>query len=352
MQQPGLFGIKYSNRDFTVESGWSKNNFNSAFPASLACYMHSANISPVYMKIDVKGALIHSQISVLELFGINPLSDDLFFSFESDFIPYQQFVVGNVPRIDLVTLQRSSSLSLRGLEIKLTALPDNSTHHLTEEQYGCEIVVRPDTIVYLALSIALAFKDKLDELKALLQANPLNIINWSDGEEILPFIPNMAAALNHIMNNNAHLQQPLIMQPIWKTDGKKPILYQNAFDIFVWSNFAFTKLFFYVAEERLSRISRQARSIIWLMKMLLDYAQDGKINHTQIIDELSHATRNDKAFSVPGRITHRFMTSEELTCPRIKKEELKNIVLGGGQNLLSPERRLDAVILRTPGIFD
>jgi hypothetical protein len=45
------------------------------------------------------------------------------------------------------------------------------------------------------------------------------------------------------------------------------------------------------------------------------------------------------------------MQSSELTKPRIKNNEIKNIILGGGQNLLSPERRFDAIIFNTPELF-
>jgi hypothetical protein len=38
--------------------------------------------------------------------------------------------------------------------------------------------------------------------------------------------------------------------------------------------------------------------------------------------------------------------------PRITKEEIKNIILGGGQNLLSPERRFDAIIYNSPELFE
>ena len=46
------------------------------------------------------------------------------------------------------------------------------------------------------------------------------------------------------------------------------------------------------------------------------------------------------------------MTCDELTHPRINKNEIKNIILGGGQNLLSPERRFDAVIVNSPDLFE
>lgn len=47
-----------------------------------------------------------------------------------------------------------------------------------------------------------------------------------------------------------------------------------------------------------------------------------------------------------------FLKSDELLHPRIRKNEIKNIILGGGQNLLSPERRFDAVIVNSTDLFD
>ena len=56
-------------------------------------------------------------------------------------------------------------------------------------------------------------------------------------------------------------------------------------------------------------------------------------------------TRNDKAFASVGNVTNPYMSCDRLTLPRIRKDEIKNIILGGGQNLLSPERRFDVIIL-------
>ena len=33
--KPSLFGIKYSNRDFSQKETWGKNCFNSSFPIQL-----------------------------------------------------------------------------------------------------------------------------------------------------------------------------------------------------------------------------------------------------------------------------------------------------------------------------
>lgn len=85
--------------------------------------------------------------------------------------------------------------------------------------------------------------------------------------------------------------------------------------------------------------------------MLYDFSQDGQVNHARIIDTLSYNTKNDKAFALGGRVTNQFMKGEILSNPRITKDEIKHIILDGGQNLLSPERRFDAIIFNSPDLF-
>lgn len=353
MQKSSLFGLDNSNRDFTQKDSWGKKQFNSSFPASLACYMHSQKIKPVYLQLDKKLRVAHSTISIAQLFGIEPTNRDLFFAFESDYVPYQQLVVGNIPRIDLVT--QSNGTCLRGLEIKLTALPDNSTCDLTDDKFGSEIVIRPDSIVYLALSIATNYKQNTIELKNLIGNDFDEIKDWTEGIAVMPFIPKMVEVLNTILLQSLDKQEPLIVQPIWKTIGKLSQLADSCLDIFVWSNYAFTRLFLNVAADELTtenKITRQLRSVVWLLKMLLDFCENGKINHTKIIDELSFNTKNDKAFAVSGKVSQPFMACPELTKPRITKDEIKNIILGDGHLLLSPERRFDAIIYNSPYLFN
>jgi len=354
IQTPGLFGVTHSNRDFTQADTWGKNQFNSSFPAGLTNFLASKNLDNVYICLDKDLKVSHQKISAEELYGIDPNSDDLFFSFESPFTPYQQLVIGSLPRVDLVTQLRSNGQCLKPIEVKLTALPDNSTCHLSEEYYGCEIVIRPDTIVYLACSIAVNFKDKQKELSQLIGSKFDSITDWTDGSSVWTHITEMISTIDKIILSVLDKQYPILLQPIWKTNGKSPKLTDNCLDVFVWSNFAFTQLFLDVARGELSannRITRQIRTIIWLFKMLYDFSKQGQIKHHKVIDELSYNTKNDKAFAVSGRITHRYMASEELTKPRIEKKDIRKIILGGGQNLLSPERRFDAIIFNSPELF-
>lgn len=354
--QPGLFGLAKSNRDFSQANSWGKNQFNNSFPASLACYMHSQGLQLVYLTLDKNLKIKHRKIDVTDIFGITPLSPNLFFAFESDYLPYRKLVIGRLPRVDLVILNTfNGDACLRGIEIKLTALPDNTTCRLPDHKYGCEIVTRPDTIVYLTLSIANKFQDSREEILKYLDPVCSEITDWISISNMLPYISRLTESLDNFLYDHIEMQSPLVMQPVWKTVGKTSKLYQNCLDIFIWSDFGFTRLFFDVTKKLPSgteSIQRHTRTLIWLAKMLYEFATNGKIPYASIIDILTYHTKNDKAFASSGLNTHPYMICDELIKPRITKEEIGNIILGGGQNYLSPERRFDGIILSNPEIFD
>jgi HindVP restriction endonuclease len=72
------------------------------------------------------------------------------------------------------------------------------------------------------------------------------------------------------------------MQLVWKTVGKTSKLFTNCLDMFAWSDFTFTRLFFDLAKRAIRNaevITRFTRSVVWLAKMLYDFANHGKINH-------------------------------------------------------------------------
>jgi hypothetical protein len=355
--KPSLFGIQYSNRDFTQKEAWGKNCFNSSFPASLCAYLHSRNLDNIYLKLNSNLAVDHSTINTAQVYTLAPLSTNLFYAFEAQFTPYQQYVVGTLPGVDLVTQARNTGNCLQALEIKLTALPDNSTCDLNEDEYGCELVIRPDTIVYLACSFAQIFKNKPGLPSELVKDQFSCISDWTEPERVIPYLPDIIDSIDQIVSLMVDNQTPFLMQPIWKTQGKSPQLSENCMDVFIWSNLAFSRLFIDAVKtelknfDRVRSITRQARTAIWLFKMLYEFTENGIFDYRKIIDSLSYNTKNDKAFAVSGRFTNIYMKSEALKKPRIQKHEISNIILGGGQNLLSPERRLDAIIYNSPDLF-
>lgn len=351
VDNPRLFGIIHSNRDFSKKETWGKNQFNSSFPASLTCYLYKMGLNAKYLKINSRFEIDNSEISIDHLFNIDPLGNGTYYQFETQYTPFQKYIIGSIPRNDLV-IQDEKGNCCSSLEVKLTTLPDNATCDCSDSNYGSEIVVRPDTIVYLACSIADIYDKRKEELKNELGDWHTNITDWTCAENIIPYLNKMKKSIVNIASKNIDCQTPLILQPIWKTDGKSPRLSINCFDVFVWSNLGMLKLFMYEDFENTSKITRHTRTMVWLYKMLLDYSIRGQFDGNTIIDELSFNTKNDKAFSTNGAITQPLMKCEELIKPRILRSHLKHIILGGGQLLLSPERRLDAIIYNSPDLFE
>ena len=351
--RPGLFGLANSNKDFTDEHSWGKNQFNNTFPAALANYMASRNISPVYIRLNRELATYHETISVEELYGISPSSADVYFAFEAEFEPYRNLAEGWLPRVDLVIQRRTGDTFefLKPIEIKLTALPDDQTSDCQENDFGSEIVVRPDTIVYLALGLAHSMQNQREQLREILAPVCGRRIDWTDASRVERLLPRLVEALNSIILQNLDKEVPILMQPVWKTKGKSTVLADNCLDIFVWSNFALTRLFVNQVSDN-GTITRSERSIIWLAKMLYQFAVDGRINHQHITDTYTYATRNDKAFAIGGMKTREYMRSPELLSPRITRPEIKSIILGGGEKLLSPERRFDGIVQSTIDLFE
>lgn len=345
---PQLFGLRKTNRDFTQKEAWGKNQFNSSFPAALCCYLASKNLSANYLGVS-DGQFKPTLIAINDVFGISADDPDVFFAFEAQHSPHQKYVLGTLPRTDVVIQRESTGECLAGLEVKLTALPDNTTCDLDDELYGSEIVVRPDTIVYLACSIAAGLsRDALEEL-----IPDIDIADWSSPALVLEEIQPIVVAIEHLAVTLESQQKAFLLQPIWKTLGKSPELASHCLDVFVWSDAGFSYFIAAIANRNkyATSITRQTRTVIWLYKMLSDIKHFGKFDHKKIIDTLSYNTKNDKAFASAGNITNKYMVCPRLIQPAITKQEIKQIILGDGQHLLSPERRFDAILFNSPELF-
>lgn len=350
--KPGLFGQDHNNssRDYTKAKYWGKNQFNSSFPASLVAYMSSKGIDPVYISVDQNNEIKHGYISGSELFRIDPLAQNAYYDFEAGYPAFEKYYTGDREKIDLVMVDSDTDQSLIGLEVKLTALPDQTTKNKPEDQYSCEIVVRPPTICFLACTICKNYDGPEGKirLKSLIDKVP-KIDHWEDPESVLPHYNEILDAVLAVSSDLKDKQTPLIIQPVWKTVGGRGILADDCLDVFVWSNLATIQMF--RKQESTTEITRFMRSVIWLYLILFEYVTYGQFDYVKIIKDHSYGNANDKAFSLPGNASYPLLTCKELTHPRINKTEIKNIILGGGQNFLSPERRFDAVLVNSPELF-
>ena len=355
MTTPSLFGITLSNRNFSDPYYWGKNQFNSAFPVALACYMRSKDKPLVYVKYRDETTTSVGEIEIANVFGSKLADDALYFSFESRFDSFKNFVHDDLPAIDLVVCAGNRDNQIKPLEIKLTTLPDNTTEGLDESLYGTELVIRSATTRYMALSMAqsVSNKNKKVRVKEIFEPAFAKVRNWDSKAEMLQIAPQAIRALETFLNEFKDLQTPILVQPIWKTIGKSPILANNCLDIFVWSDFALTHLFLDSARYSLGTqsISRQLRAALRLSRFVYESAKSDKVYQAPIYDGMTYENQNDKEFAISGTKSRSLMACERLTKPAIAKEEIKNIILGGGQKFLSPERRFDAILYFSTDLF-
>lgn len=344
----GLFGIEHSNRK--PDDHWGKNCFNSSFPASMACYMMANNIPAVYNKLieqDGELVVVSSEISIQEAFncvGMSP--SDLDFHFESVFEHYQDFSFDAVDGIDLV-VKSVDGRFLTPLEVKLTVLPTDSTSRQPEEKWGCELVIRSATTSYCALGMYDAVKDDAREVREIFESACSSIQTWDNDFEMTHKTPQLCAAVDRFQHRYYTRQKPLLMQAIWKTQGKSPLLADQAFDIVIWSDYAFSRLFVDSSYDVESTMSRPMRATARLARCLWELSKSGKIRLVDIYRQMAFGNQTDKEFAINGSKWRRYVTSNRVLRPALSKEVINEIIEPGYIEKLSPERRFDQTLYFT-----
>jgi len=347
---PALYGLDCTNR--TGDELWGKNQFNSTFPGALLCYMRDKGIPTLYLKANDEDGTEIVELPVHGLFGTSP-GDRPYFSFESAFEPFNRFLFDqSVERADLVVGKANDQGGLdrmvRPLEIKLTVLPDSTTASRPEIKWGSEIVIRPSTTMYCALTLFAALEQRSDELRRIVEPACYNVERWDSEAAVLQALPAVIECLERIQATFGDAQEPLIVQPIWCTEGVKPNLRDFAFDVFVWSNLAFIRL----VVDRLGnaggmrRVSRPARAALRIARLLHELCR-GRISIARLLAQMTYGYQSDKECALNGSITSQYLRKPPFTGARIRKEAVTEIILHGGENQLSPERRFDATIFFT-----
>lgn len=344
----GLFGIEHSNR--TVDDHWGKNCFNSSYPTATACYMLEHDIPAIYVKLDnVDGDLrvVADEIPISRVFNSgNKMPSDLFFSFESIFEPYQQYSFDTIDGIDLVVKDLDGNF-LSPIEVKLTVLPDNSTCEKSERQWGSEIVIRSATTSYCALGMFDTIKEHSRHIREIFEGACSSIQMWDNDFEVTHKMPLLCSSINAFQKEYYQHQKPLLMQTIWKTRGKSPLLADNAFDIVVWSDYAFSRLFIDTSSGDANSMSRPMRATARLARCLWELSRSGIIRVNDIYRQMAFGNQTDKEFSVNGLKWKRYVSSDRTVHPILPSSIVNEIIEDGYIQRLSPERRFDQTLYFT-----
>lgn len=84
-----------------------------------------------------------------------------------------------------------------------------------------------------------------------------------------------------------------------------------------------------------------------LARCLFELSRVGKVSLRDIYKQMTFDLQTDKEFAANGSITNKYMANPRLTKPLITRDELYNIILNNGEDLLQPERRFDQSIYFT-----
>ena len=344
----GLYGIYHSNR--TVDAHWGKNCFNSSFPAAMASYMLDRDISAIYIKVDVVDGelkVVPTEIPIREVFNAGTRSlEDLYFSFESVYQPYQQYSFDAIDGIDLVIKDISGDF-LAPLEVKLTVLPTSQTSNQAEDKWGSEIVVRSATTSYCALGMFDAVKHDDRAIREIFEEACASIQMWDNNYEMTHKLPQLIDAINAFEKRYYTYQKPLLMQTLWKTQGQSPILADQAFDIVVWSDYAFSRLFIDGSEQPSATMKRGMRATARLARCLWELSKSGKIRVTDIYNQMAFENQTDKEFAIGGSAWRKYVTADRIKNLALDKNVIDEIIEPGYIERLRPERRFDQTLYFT-----
>lgn len=344
----GLFGIEHSNR--TVDRHWGKNCFNSSFPTSMASYMLAKDIPAVYIHLDCidgKLCVVADKIPISQVFNCGEKkANDLYFSFESVYEPYQQYSFDAIDGIDLVVKDTEGNF-LAPLEVKLTVLPTDQTSKQPEDKWGCELVIRSATTSYCALGMFDSVQNDARHIREIFEDACSSIQMWDNDFEMTHKMPTLCQSIDAFQKEYYQHQKPLLMQTIWKTQGKSPILADQAFDIIVWSDYAFSQLFIDGASEPATTMSRPMRATARLARCIWELSKSGKIRIVDIYRQMAFGNQTDKEFAIGGSKWRQYVTTDRVVRPILSKDVVDEIIEDGYIERLSPERRFDQTLYFT-----
>ena len=355
---PALYGIENSNR--SSENLWGKNQFNSTFPISLCCYMRDQNVPPVYVSVTAQHDISASDqsIRVEDIFGTPDTGGNVRFEFETLYKPYQDFSSSPIRLIDVVIKDRNGNYC-RPIEVKLTVIPDSTTINADERLWSTEIVIRPVSSAYAVMSLWESIRGNVparEQIKAALDSVCQNMQSWDHKQEIISKRQQITSALKQALQLLQPHQRPYLIQPIWKTKGKKAELANQCLDVFCWSDLAVVKLPLMSLsknetssdiERQPKNVSRALREVARHVRCLYMLCTADRFNYNQIYAGMSLGSQTDKAFSISGSKSILYLLHRRLERPQFPPVVLSKLILNGGEGKLSPERRFDAIIFYT-----
>lgn len=365
ISRASLFGLNDNNSSRKGAHLWGKNQFNSTFPAALCLKMLDDGVKPVYVTVKKgkEGIKFFAEDTRLTMSDVIDDPFAAYYEFEAPFSPYNDYIreKGSLEKTDLVVHRQDKDgkkLPIRALEVKLTVVPDSSTVKRSESDWAPEMVVRPVSSAYAVLSVyARLLKQRKPELKEEVKKalaigyQRIDGNNWESIAEISKEAGYLVKALRKAVMLTSKIQSPFMVHPIWKTKGASYNLAKNCFDVFVWSDVAvmalpLTKLEGNIKKSNAKKeVSRSMRDVARNVRALYELCTMGNMSYDSIYRGMGLGNQSDKSFALSGQNTKDLMQHPRLEKPHYTRSVINEIILGGGEEHLRPERRFDAALV-------
>ena len=335
---PLFFGIRDSN--IPPYAMWDRETFPKAISVALANYLGDNDIPLNYVAIDGRCSCNVEQITTSEVYGSSDTPfTELRFDFDSIYGPHLD-LASSVPESDLVVTDPRKGTSRR-LDILASVVPDASTRDLEPSRMGPEMTVRTNMLKSCALSMASSFIGERESVLEVLR-DAVSDADISDWESISGCTGKMVEAIDRLESSNPGCQKPMLLQCMWRTEADGPVMDEDAMDIFVWSDFAFSRLFL----ESTRRPSdggptRPLRCAVRLFSIMLSILEGDHPDLDRIIMDTRYGIVGNREFMVNGKQSNRVMSCDRLVRPVLGASEIRCLASEGFEGMIAPERRLD-----------
>ena len=335
---PRFYGIRDSNLD--PAELWDSENFPRTFTVALVNRMGDLGL-PVNLIRRGTDACFVDGIEVGELYGcpVNRIPR-LRFDFDTVYGPFAEIASG-VPESSLVVTDQRG-FPLRRLDVQTSVIPDASTAGLPDDLSGAEVTVRTPTLVNCALSMASSLTSRREEALSVLTSDIPPDVDWSSPEEAVANAEAVVTALDILESEMRGLQSPFMLQSVWRSEPDGPFLDENAMDAFVWTDFAFTRLFLDSGRRtRDGKVTRTVRCAVRLYNIIKEILNNGSADVPAILSKTGYGLPGNREFMVNGRQTNRYMACGNLTEPRMGVTDVIGLASEGFEAMIIPDRRLD-----------
>ena len=337
---PWFHGIFDS--DPPVRKLWEGDLLPKALSAALVNLMDDREMDTNLVRTDAYGVCRAGTMPPGELM-CRDWPDRRRFLFDSVSRTYSA-MVADPPSTDLVVLDYRRD-EARRLQTLLSVVPDATTTGEDDRRMGPEVTVRTPMLVNCALSLAASLSSVPDEALEVLRSGVPDAVDWSSWEEVSGSTDAIASSLDNLERRFADLQSPFLLQAVWKSEDDGPYMSEDAMDAFVWSDFAFTRLFL-DSGMRPGRggAGRMQRAAVRTYRILASALAGERPEIGGILDGTSYGIQGNKEFMVNGRNTNRMLACDNLTRPRLSRSDVGMLASEGFVEMVRPDRDLRAAV--------